>query len=191
MDFANDINGIMLGTGDLSELCLGWTTYGGDHMSMYGLNAGIPKTLVKQIVKSYADSHKEEKEVLYSILNTEITPELIPTKNNKIVQKTEQIVGPYELVDFFIYYFLRRNFPVKKISYMAQIAYKGKYTKEEINKWLEVFIRRFFNNQFKRSCLPDGIKIGSVGVSPRGDLRLSSDTSSALFINSLSSIDDE
>jgi NAD+ synthase (glutamine-hydrolysing) len=190
MDFANDHNAIMVGTGDLSELCLGWTTYGGDHMSMYGLNAGIPKTLVKEVVRTYAKDHKEVQEVLTSILNTPITPELIPSDKGKIVQKTEDIVGPYELTDFFIYSFLRRNYTAEKIYYLASIAYKDKYDKKTIKHWLTVFLKRFFGAQFKRSCLPDGMKIGSVAVSPRGDLRLPSDIKNNLYISDLEKISD-
>jgi NAD+ synthase (glutamine-hydrolysing) len=180
----------MVGTGDLSELCLGWTTYGGDHMSMYGLNAGIPKTLVKEVVRTYAKDHKEVQEVLTSILNTPITPELIPSDKGKIVQKTEDIVGPYELTDFFIYSFLRRNYTAEKIYYLASIAYKDKYDKKTIKHWLTVFLKRFFGAQFKRSCLPDGMKIGSVAVSPRGDLRLPSDIKNNLYISDLEKISD-
>lgn len=185
MDFANDHQAIMVGTGDLSELCLGWTTYAGDHMSMYGVNSGVPKTLVKYLVKSFADDHEKVKDVLYSILDTPISPELIPSKKGKIQQKTEEVVGPYSLIDFFIYYFLRRNYTVEKIFYLAQIAYKKEINSKEIFRWLESFIKRFFSAQFKRSCLPDGIKIGSVAISPRGDWRMPSDASYQMYIKDL------
>lgn len=185
MDFANDHKAIMIGTGDLSELCLGWTTYAGDHMSMYGVNAGVPKTLVKYLVKSFADDNPEVKTVLYSILNTPISPELIPAKKGRIQQKTEDVVGPYYLTDFFIYYFLRRNYTIEKIFYLANIAYRKELSRKEIFKWLESFIKRFFNSQFKRSCLPDGIKIGSVAVSPRGDWRMPSDASYQMYLDDL------
>ncbi len=185
MDYANDVNGLMVGTGDLSELCLGWTTYNGDHMSMYGVNASIPKTLVQALVRTYADDHIEAKEVLYDILDTPISPELLPLKNGEIEQKTEDKVGPYELVDFFIYYYLRRNFSLKKIVFLAKQAYKDKYDEEAIKKWLRVFIKRFYASQFKRSCLPDGVKIGSVSISPRGDLRMPSDASCESLLKEL------
>ena len=185
MDFANDVNGIMVGTGDLSELCLGWTTYCGDQMSMYGVNASIPKTLVIELVKTYGLDHPEVNDVLEDIINTPISPELLPSDGNNIEQKTEEKVGPYELVDFFIYYFLRCNFEPKKIVYLANYAFKGKYDKETITKWLKVFIKRFYANQFKRSCLPDGVKVGSVSISPRGDLRMPSDASVDTLLSSL------
>lgn len=185
MDFANDHNALMVGTGDLSELCLGWTTYGGDHMSMYGVNAGVPKTLVKYLVKSFADENPHVKEVLYSILETPISPELIPAKKGKIQQKTEDFVGPYYLTDFFIYYFLRRNYTLEKIYYLALQAYKNQLTGKVIYKWLESFIKRFFSAQFKRSCLPDGVKIGSVAISPRGDWRMPSDASYSMYLRDL------
>lgn len=188
MDFANDVNGIMVGTGDLSELCLGWTTYCGDHMSMYGVNASIPKTLVIELVKTYGLDHPEVNDVLEDIINTPISPELLPSDSNEIEQKTEDKVGPYELVDFFIYYFLRCNFEPNKIIYLAQYAFKEKYDKQTITKWLKVFIKRFYANQFKRSCLPDGVKVGSVSISPRGDLRMPSDATVDTLI---SSIDEE
>lgn len=184
MDYANDHNAIMVGTGDLSELCLGWTTYCGDHMSMYGVNAGVPKTLVKFLVEEYAYENQDVKDVLLSIVKTPISPELIPpTKDNKIQQKTEDFVGPYELVDFFIYHFLRHNYSIKKIAFLTTQAFGSKYSNEEIKKWLTSFIKRFFSAQFKRSCLPDGIKLGTVGVSPRGDLRMPSDASYQAFLD--------
>lgn len=185
MDFANDVNGIMVGTGDLSELCLGWTTYCGDHMSMYGVNASIPKTLVIELVNTYALDHPEVSNVLKDIIDTPISPELLPTINGQIQQKTEEKIGPYELIDFFIYYFLRCNFEPKKIAYLAEYAYQGKYSSADIKKWLKIFLKRFYANQFKRSCLPDGIKVGSVSISPRGDLRMPSDASVDTLISSL------
>ena len=188
MDFANDHQAIMVGTGDLSELCLGWTTYAGDHMSMYGVNAGIPKTLVQYLVQSFADDSPNAKEVLYSILDTPISPELIPASKGKIQQKTEDFVGPYFLTDFFIYYFLRRNYSLEKIFYLACIAFKDELTPTIIYKWLESFIKRFFSAQFKRSCLPDGMKIGSVAISPRGDWRMPSDASYGMYLKDLEEI---
>jgi len=188
MDFANDHEAIMVGTGDLSELCLGWTTYTGDHMSMYGVNSGIPKTLVQYLVQSFADDNPKAKEVLYSILDTPISPELIPASKGNIQQKTEDFVGPYFLTDFFIYYFLRRNYSLEKIFYLSCIAYKDELSPKIIYKWLESFIKRFFSAQFKRSCLPDGMKIGSVAISPRGDWRMPSDASYGMYLKDLEEI---
>ena len=178
MDYANDHNGIMVGTGDLSELCLGWTTYNGDHMSMYGVNASIPKTLVRELVRTYAYDNEVCASILLDIIDTPISPELLPPKDDKITQKTEDSVGPYELNDFFIYHFLRRSFSPKKILFLAEYAYKGIYDREFIKKWLKNFYRRFYMNQFKRSCIPDGVKVGTVSISPRGDWRMPSDMSS-------------
>lgn len=178
MDFANEYNGMVIGTGDMSELALGWATYNGDHMSMYGVNAGVPKTLVRHLVKYFADTCGEAKlaEILNDVLETPVSPELLPpTENGKISQKTEDLVGPYELHDFFMYYILRFGYEPKKVLYLAQHAFKGIYDNGTILKWLKVFYRRFFAQQFKRSCLPDGPKVGSVAVSPRGDLRMPSD----------------
>ncbi len=185
MDYANKVGGLMVGTGDLSELCLGWTTYGGDHLSMYGLNSSIPKTLVKELIRQYALDHREIFETLNDILLTPISPELLLLEKGEIAQKTEDVVGPYELNDFFIYYFLRHNFSPKKILFLASHAYEGIYSPEVIKNWLKKFLTRFFNNQFKRSCLPDGIKVGSVAISPRGDLRMPSDASGQALIDSL------
>lgn len=185
MDYGNKIGALMVGTGDLSELCLGWTTYGGDHMSMYGVNASIPKTLVRALVNQYALDNKNSYETLLDIIDTPISPELLPTKDGEIEQKTEDVVGPYELNDFFIYYFLRNNFSPKKILFLASIAYKGIYDETVIKKWLKLFLKRFFMNQFKRSCLPDGVKVGTVAISPRGDLRMPSDASSQSLVDSL------
>ena len=182
MDVANQVNGIVVGTGDLSELALGWATYNGDHMSMYGVNAGVPKTLIRYLVSYVAGEMATE--TLLDIVDTPISPELIPAdEQGRIKQKTEDLVGPYELHDFFIYYFLRYGFGPAKIYLMAQKAFKDAYDDETIKKWLKTFCRRFFTQQFKRSCLPDGPKVGSVSLSPRGDWRMPSDASSALWIS--------
>lgn len=178
MDMANKYNGLVIGTGDLSELALGWATYSGDQMSMYGINAGIPKTLVKHQVRYAAENLFGEaiREILMDIVDTPVSPELLPAdENGEIAQKTEDKVGPYELHDFFIYYFLRYGFTREKIAYIATRAFEDKYSEDEICKWLNVFMRRFFMQQFKRSCMPDGPKVVSVGLSPRGDLRMPSD----------------
>ena len=188
MDVANQENAIVVGTGDLSELALGWATYNGDHMSMYGVNAGVPKTLIRYLVRYVADEMATE--TLLDIIDTPISPELIPAdEKGNIKQKTEDLVGPYELHDFFIYYFLRYGFGPKKIFLLAKRAFctaaDGKpalYDEETVKKWLTTFCRRFFNQQFKRSCLPDGPKVGSVSLSPRGDWRMPSDASSALWL---------
>ena len=181
MDVANQVNGIVVGTGDLSELALGWATYNGDHMSMYGVNAGVPKTLIKYLVSYVAGEMATD--TLLDIVDTPISPELIPAdEQGHIKQKTEDLVGPYELHDFFIYYFLRYGFRPAKIFIMAQKAFKDAYDDETIKKWLKTFCRRFFTQQFKRSCLPDGPKVGSVSLSPRGDWRMPSDASSALWL---------
>ncbi|MBO5094384.1 MAG: NAD(+) synthase [Lachnospiraceae bacterium] len=179
MDIANREGGLVIGTGDMSELALGWATYNGDHMSMYGVNAGVPKTLVRHLVRYYADvcGKEELKNVLLDVLDTPVSPELLPPVEGKISQKTEDLVGPYELHDFFLYYMLRLGFSPAKIYRIAVRAFAGLYEKEVIRKWLVTFYRRFFMQQFKRSCLPDGPKVGSVAVSPRGDLRMPSDAS--------------
>lgn len=185
MDVANQVNAMVIGTGDLSELALGWATYNGDHMSMYGVNGGVPKTLVKSLVEWVAanSSNQITKETLIDIANTPISPELIPADNNgNIKQKTEDLVGPYELHDFFIYHFMRHGASPSKIFYLANIAFEGVYSRETIKKWLSTFLRRFFNQQFKRSCLPDGPKIGSVSLSPRGDWKMPSDAVSAIWL---------
>ena len=181
MDVANQTSGMVIGTGDLSELALGWATYNGDHMSMYGVNASVPKTLVKYLVQWIAETVMDEasRNTLLDIVNTPISPELIPAnEDGEIKQKTEDLVGPYELHDFFLYYFLRFGFRPTKIFLLATIAFKDTYTEEIIKKWLQTFLRRFFNQQFKRSCLPDGPKVGSISLSPRGDWRMPSDASS-------------
>lgn len=177
MDIANKTGGIVIGTGDLSELALGFATYNGDHMSMYGVNASIPKTLVRHLVKYVADSSESElRSVLYDVLDTPVSPELLPPKEDgSIAQQTEEIVGPYELHDFFLYHMVRSGFDKKKIQRLCKYAFDGQYNSETIEKWLDIFYRRFFSSQFKRSCLPDGPKVGSVALSPRGDWRMPSD----------------
>ena len=185
MDYANKIGGLVIGTGDLSELALGWATYNGDHMSMYGVNASIPKTLVRYLVNWVAQTGVDvlSRNTLLDIIDTPISPELIPAdENGNIKQKTEDLVGPYELHDFFLYYFLRFGMRPAKIFYLAEIAFRGVYDSTTIKKWLTNFCRRFFNQQFKRSCLPDGPKVGSVSLSPRGDWRMPSDASSAMWL---------
>lgn len=184
MDIANKTGGLVIGTGDLSELALGWCTYNGDHMSMYGVNSSVPKTLVKHLVRSEGEKTGGKlKEVLDDILSTEISPELLPPdKDGKIAQKTEDIVGPYELHDFYLYYAIRWGFSPEKVYFLAQNAFGGKYTNDVLKKWLVNFYKRFFSQQFKRSCIPDGVKIGSVALSPRGDWRMPSDAVSSLWI---------
>ena len=184
MDMANQVNGMVIGTGDMSELALGWATYNGDHMSMYGVNASVPKTLVRHLVRYYADTCGEEelRLVLLDVLDTPVSPELLPPEDGAISQKTEDLVGPYELHDFFLYHILRCGSRPSKIFRMALLAFEGQYDREVILKWLKVFYRRFFSQHFKRSCLPDGPKVGSVAVSPRGDLRMPSDAASSLWM---------
>ena len=185
MDIANKSGGIVIGTGDLSELALGWATYNGDHMSMYGVNGGVPKTLVRHLVRYYADNTDNGKlsEALYDVLDTPVSPELIPPKDNgTIAQVTEDIVGPYELHDFFLYYFFRYGFAPEKIKLLAETAFDGVYSAATVEKWLKTFCRRFMTQQFKRSCLPDGPKVGSVSLSPRGDLKMASDVSARLWL---------
>lgn len=189
MDIANQCGGIVVGTGDLSELALGWTTYNGDHMSMYGVNASIPKTLVRHLVRYEADRAGDRlRQALLDILDTPISPELLPPKDGEISQKTEELVGPYELHDFFLYYMLRFGFTPGKIYRMACRSFAGEYPPEVIKGWLRSFYRRFFNQQFKRSCLPDGPKVGSVTLSPRGDFRMPSDACSALWMEEIDSL---
>ena len=185
MDVANQTGGIVIGTGDLSELALGWATYNGDHMSMYGVNAGVPKTLVRSLVLWAArhETNKKTKAVLEDIADTPISPELLPAdKHGKIAQKTEDLVGPYELHDFFLFYFLRYGFGPGKIYFLAKQAFEKKFSAAVIKKWLKVFFRRFFAQQFKRSCLPDGPKVGAVALSPRGDWRMPSDASAEAWL---------
>ena len=187
MDVANETGGLVVGTGDLSELALGWCTYNGDHMSNYAVNCGVPKTLVKYLVRAEGARLKgEAKKVLESILETEISPELLPPdKSGKIAQKTEDLVGKYEINDFCLYHFLRRGDDPKKILYLAEIAFKNKYSREELKSTLINFYKRFFSQQFKRNCVPDGVKVGSVALSPRGDLRMPSDAEAALWLKEL------
>ncbi len=190
MDIANQVNGMVIGTGDMSELALGWATYNGDHMSMYGVNASVPKTLVRHLVRYYADTCGEEelRAVLLDVLDTPVSPELLPPEDGVISQKTEDLVGPYELHDFFLYQVLRCGSRPSKIFRLAQLAFQGEYDREVILKWLKVFYRRFFAQQFKRSCLPDGPKVGSVAVSPRGDLRMPSDGAAAIWLEEVEAL---
>ncbi len=191
MDIANQDGGLVIGTGDLSELALGWATYNGDHMSMYGVNASIPKTLVRHLVR-YAAEHGDPalRGFLLDILDTPVSPELLPPVDGAISQKTEDLVGPYELHDFFLYYLLRFGFAPGKIYRMAKLAFEGQYDAATIKKWLATFCRRFFSQQFKRSCLPDGPKVGSVTLSPRGDWRMPSDACAALWLEEIEQLKD-
>ena len=184
MDMANQYNGMVIGTGDMSELALGWATYNGDHMSMYAVNCSVPKTLVRYLVLYYAETTENKKlsEVLMDVLDTPVSPELLPPVDGVISQKTEDLVGPHELHDFFLYYMLRFGFPKAKLYRMAKLTFDGVYDDETIKKWLDKFYWRFFSQQFKRSCLPDGPKVGSVAVSPRGDLRMPSDASPTAWL---------
>lgn len=191
MDYANKVNGLVVGTGDLSELALGWCTYNGDHMSMYAVNTGIPKTLVKTLVRWISDTQldKSSQHILLDILDTPVSPELLPAgKDGKISQITEDTVGPYILHDFFLYNMLRFGYEPRKIYFLAQQAFKDDYSKVEILKWLKVFYRRFFSQQFKRSCIPDGPKVGSINLSPRGDWRMASDASGSLWLKQLDAL---
>lgn len=191
MDYANKVNGLVIGTGDLSELALGWCTYNGDHMSMYAVNTGIPKTLVKTLVRWISDTQLDSgsQHILLDILDTPVSPELLPAgKDGKISQITEDTVGPYILHDFFLYNMLRFGYEPRKIYFLAQKAFKEDYEKEEILKWLKVFYRRFFSQQFKRSCIPDGPKVGSINLSPRGDWRMASDASGAIWLKQLDAL---
>ena len=189
MDIANLEGGLVVGTGDLSELALGWATYNGDHMSMYGVNAGVPKTLVRHLVRYEADTASDEalRRVLLDILDTPVSPELLPAKDGEIAQRTEELVGPYELHDFYLYYVLRFGFGPRKIFRLARAAFAGRseYPDAVLYKWLRSFYWRFFAQQFKRSCLPDGPKVGSVTLSPRGDWRMPSDASAAVWLAEL------
>ena len=191
MDIANQVNGLVIGTGDLSELALGWATYNGDHMSMYGINVGIPKTLVRFMVKWVLENQLDQatSTILTDILETPVSPELLPIKKNgEMSQITEDLVGPYELHDFYLYYVLRFGFQPRKIRWMAERAFDGVYTKSTIHKWLDVFYKRFFAQQFKRSCLPDGPKVGSVSLSPRGDWRMPSDAEAKVWLDDLEKV---
>jgi NAD+ synthase (glutamine-hydrolysing) len=188
MDVANQCNGLVIGTGDLSELALGWATYNGDHMSMYAVNSSIPKTLVRTLVRWVADTQVEadSKVTLLDIIDTPVSPELLPANEaGEIAQKTEDLVGPYELHDFFLYYLIRFGFAPRKIRALAMLAFKGYYDSETIEKWIRVFYRRFFSQQFKRSCMPDGPKVGSINLSPRGDWRMPSDAVCKMWLQDL------
>lgn len=190
MNVANQAGGMVIGTGDLSELALGWATYNGDHMSMYGVNASVPKTLVRHLVRYFADTCQDVKlsGILTDILDTPVSPELLPPKDGVISQKTEDLVGPYELHDFYLYYMLRLGFSPAKIYRLALAAFKETYDRETILKWLKTFYRRFFMQQFKRSCLPDGPKVGSVAVSPRGDWRMPSDACASIWLKEIDTL---
>lgn len=201
MDYANKVGGIVLGTGDLSELALGWCTYNADHISMYNVNGGVPKTLVKEIVSYFGEmenlkdidfkvnenkrDYNKFAEIIKDIVNTEVSPELLPNASDKISQKTEDIIGPYELIDFYIFYLLRYGFTPSKILFYAEIAFEGLYTQIELKKWLKVFIYRFFSNQYKRNLMPDSVKIGSIALSPRGDWRMPSELDFQIWIDDL------
>lgn len=187
MDIANKSGGMVIGTGDLSELALGWATYNGDHMSMYAVNASVPKTLVRHLVRYYADTcgNQALEQVLLDVLDTPVSPELLPPEEGKISQKTEDLVGPYELHDFFLYHMLRQGETPAKVYRLAKLAFLGTYEDAVILKWLKTFYRRFFAQQFKRSCLPDGPKVGSVAVSPRGDLRMPSDACGTIWLQEI------
>ena len=187
MDVANDLGGLVIGTGDLSEIALGWSTYNADHMSMYNTNCDVPKTLIRHVVAySAAQLSGRAKEILLDILDTPVSPELLPPdEKDDIAQKTEDLVGPYDLHDFFLYNFIRKSFAPSKIYRLAKVAFDGQFSDEAIYKWLTVFIKRFFSQQFKRSCSPDGVKVGSVALSPRGDLKMPSDSVSALWLSEL------
>ena len=190
MDIANKENGMVIGTGDMSELALGWATYNGDHMSMYGVNCSVPKTLVRYLVSYYANFQADERlrEVLLDVLDTPVSPELLPPKDGEIAQKTEDLVGPYELHDFFLYHMMRYGSNPSKIYRLALIAFENDYDRETILKWLKTFYRRFFNQQFKRSCLPDGPKVGTVSLSPRGDLRMPSDAVADIWLKQIDTL---
>lgn len=187
MDLSNKYQGIVVGTGDMSELALGWATYNGDHMSMYGVNVSVPKTLVRHLVNYVAETASEPvlSDVLKDILDTPVSPELLPPKNGEIAQKTEDLVGPYELHDFFLYYVMRFGYEPKKLYRIAELAFADLYEPEAVLKWMKVFYRRFFSQQFKRSCLPDGPKVGTIALSPRGDLRMPSDASVRIWLEQL------
>lgn len=190
MDLSNQIGGIVVGTGDLSEVALGWSTYNGDHMSMYGVNASVPKTLVRYLVDYVASQYNGQRleTLLRDVLDTPVSPELLPAEENQITQKTEDIVGPYELHDFFLYHVVRFGYEPSKVLRIAEIAFKDQYDRQTILKWLKTFYRRFITQQFKRSCIPDGPKVGSVALSPRGDLRMPSDASYRLWLEQLENI---
>ena len=185
MDIANMTGGMVIGTGDLSEAALGWATYNGDHMSMYNVNCSIPKSLVRVLVEWVAenDADGRVRATLHDIVATPVSPELLPAENGEIAQKTEDLVGPYELHDFFIYHFMRNGFTPKKICFLASLAFGGRYSDDTIKHWLKVFLRRFFSQQYKRSAVPDGPKVGSVSLSPRGDWRMPSDAAARVWLD--------
>ena len=185
MDLANKLRGIVVGTGDLSESALGWSTYNGDHMSMYAINVGIPKTLIRYLVGWTAEVYPDISDVLHDILATPVSPELLPPKDDEIAQKTEEVVGPYELHDFFLYHMIKSGASPRKIVFLAKTAFKGKYDETAIRGWLRIFLYRFFGQQFKRSCMPDGPKVGTIALSPRGDWRMPSDAKVAAWIKDL------
>jgi NAD+ synthase (glutamine-hydrolysing) len=186
MDLANSVGGLVIGTGDLSEIAIGWSTYNGDHMSMYAVNSSVPKTLIRSLIRYLIiDAGPEEAELLTDILDTPPSPELLPHDNNRITQVTEDIIGPYELHDFFLYYLVRYGFSPRKIVFMAQHAFTGVYERAVIIRWMKVFLKRFFSQQFKRSCMPDGPKIGSVCLSPRADWRMPSDAAVNAWLTDL------
>ena len=191
MDVANKENGIVVGTGDLSELALGWATYNGDQMSMYGINASVPKTLVRKLVEWAAAQQEDSRirEILLDVVATPVSPELLPSDaEGNIAQKTEDLVGPYELHDFFLYHFINSGYSPRKILRVAELAFGGEYDRETILKWLRVFFRRFFSQQFKRSAMPDGPKVGLISLSPRGDWRMPSDASARMWLKELEKI---
>jgi NAD+ synthase (glutamine-hydrolysing) len=190
MDIANQTGGMVIGTGDMSELALGWATYNGDHMSMYGVNCSVPKMLVRYLVLYYAGTSSDEamRNTLMDILDTPVSPELLPPEGGEIAQKTEDLVGPYELHDFYLYYMMRFGYTPSKIYRLACYTFRETYNEKIIYRWLETFYRRFFAQQFKRSCLPDGPKVGSVALSPRGDWRMPSDASVAMWMRDLKNI---
>ena len=192
MDVANQFGGIVVGTGDLSEIALGWCTYNADHMSMYGVNCGVPKTLVRWVTKTaaYMPEFEQSRDVLLSILDTPISPELLPPdEQGNIAQQTEDLVGPYALHDFFLFYAVRYGFEPEKIFQLAQMAFEGDFDRETILKWLKNFYRRFFTQQFKRNCSPDGVKVGTVGLSPRGDWQMPSDAQSADWLRACEALE--
>ncbi|MDY2575260.1 MAG: NAD(+) synthase, partial [Bacilli bacterium] len=188
MDYSNKVNGIVIGTGDLSEIALGWSTYNGDHMSMYNVNCSLPKTLIRSMTYYLSDVYPEIKEILLDILDTPISPELLSPKEGEIAQITEDVIGPYVLHDFFLYHFIYHKQDVKKVFFMAKETFKEDYDEKTIKKWFAIFIRRFFNNQFKRSCCPDGPKITQVSLSPRGDFRMPSDASGNCYLKELENL---
>ena len=191
MDIANDAGGLVIGTGDLSELALGWCTYNGDHMSMYGVNASTPKTLIRHVIRCAAEAEPDTalSNALLDVLNTPISPELLPAVQGEISQKTEELVGPYELHDFFLYYAIRWGFAPRKVYRLAQEAFGKRYTREALLKWMRVFYRRFFSQQFKRDCLPDGPKVGAVDLSPRGGWRMPSDAAARLWLAEIDALE--